>query len=336
MYAVAYAADKYDIIGLLQKCQERMRTTIKTDTVLSTLEQSILQTDNLTKDACLDYIYYHTREVFSIPEFLTITLRSLTEIMKKHRLNMKEEDIFEYLIKWSEAECARRQLTQNNNNYRLVLAAPIRRAIQFRNFSPENFQNQIINGRQGFLIAKEQNEIWNFVTSTKTLPPIPEYPERLIFMRFQGEMSGKGYTRGNEDAISFQISKDVILNYILIFGTCQHAGMYEMKISIVRDSNNTVVYQKEKVQKETDGHVKLHQVPVQPELIPIEVQANLNKDTRYTLFVKFRGPASYYGIEGREQLNYEDTLITFYTNMMGLNGTTVRTGQFPGFLFSKR
>ena len=329
---MAYASDKYDVKALRQRCQERMRTTINTGNVLDTLNMSLTHEDSITKDACLQYIYYHTNDVFSIEEFLNIPHSCILVIMKEHKLNLSEDDVFNHLFRWVEAECNRRNINGlNGPTVRRVLGSEILESILFYQMSKDYFRTTITQKLSGLLKESKTTEIAQFLFSDRVIPPDPEFPKRLIFIRFRKTSSGKMYSRGNEDALSFTLSETVKLHSLMVYGSCQYPGQYNIDVTIVREPEKQIMFKAENIKKETDGHVKLHEIPVSTQLTSIVFE----KSKRYSIFMKMRGRTSFFGEGGRQQMTCEGTTIEFFTNLDGLNGTTRDHGQFPGFILEK-
>lgn len=343
MYVIAQAAEKYDLTGLLKKCKERMTVTLSTDNVLETLGHYIQANldDHLLFDACLQFIYYHTREVLGKGEFLQIQHTTLKCILDNHRLNMPEEEIFEKMIQWAQAECIRRNIILQNptgQQLRQLITGDVVKSILYEHMSDDYFALNVVVRYPGLLTNDHANQVSNFIRCPRTVPADPTHPRRLIFMRFRKVMTGKGYPTRNMDALSFTISKKVLLNCFLIFGSCQHPGQYNLAVKLVKGKNfsDPRVFEDNDIIKRTDGYVHLHEVPVHPvsRVIPVRVEEHLDPDTLYSLFVKFHGPPSFKGDKGREIMTHDGTTIKFMTNMNGLNGTTSRLGQFPGFIFT--
>lgn len=340
VYVIAQAADKYHLKELLDKCKQRMTVMISTENVLDTLDHCVeTHLDSLLLDACLQFIYYHTREILASEEFLQIQHATLKCILENHRLNMQEEDIFMCMVKWAVEEYKRRnngREPQIGQHLRQMLTGTLVKCIQYEQMSREYFADYVVGKFPDLLTNEHKLQVFEFICSSKPVAAEPIHPKRLIFMRFQRVLTGKGYRRGNKDVLSFTISKKVVLNKFLIYGSCQHPGQYNLEVKLVRGRNfyDQTIFEDKKIQKETDGYLKLHEVKVHPHVIPIRVERELQKDTTYSLFVKFQGPTSFKGERGREIMTHDGTTIKFMTNVNGLNGTTSRIGQFPGFIFT--
>lgn len=332
VYEIAEVAKEFNLVGLLDKCKETMTINIDVANVLQMLEKCI--DDERVREACIQHIYLHTEEVLGQPEFLKISRRVLSRITYDHKLNMSEDGVFEYVIRWAIAECTRIGKDNNGSCIRDVLGPAILDNIWFLNMSLKTFTQRVTIELNGLLSEKRMLEIFQVHGTNKVIPAQPEDPKRLIFMRFRNHQTGKGYRLGFQDAISFTVSKTVLMNFVLVYGSCDIDGGYKMEAKLVKgdEYNNEPIYGSDDIQHMTVCTQKYYRVPVYPYVYPIEVEKQLKANTRYTLFVKFEGPFSYQGSDGREEMSCHGTKINFFTNPAGRNGTTNKVGQFPGFI----
>ena len=313
-----------------------MRMKINLGNVFEALNMSLTHSDHATKDACLQYIYQHTKDVFSIEEFLNIPHSCITAIMKEHKLTMKEDEIFDHLLRWVEAECNRQNTNIiNGQTVRHVLGNEILENIWFFQMSRDYFQSNITHKLAGMLKDSKIEEIRQFLYNDEVNPPDGdlEFPKRLIFLRFRRTSSGKVY-RSAVDALSFTVSNTVKLHTLFIYGSCQHPGQYKIDVTIMRESDKELIFHAGNISKDTDGHIKIYEIPMNESAVDGSAIV-FEKDKLYSIIMKIHGPTSFLGEGGRHQMTCDGTTIKFFTNLEGLNGTTRERGQFPGFILEK-
>lgn len=318
-----YAAQKYNVQGLVERCQQRMRTDISRENVCLTLMNTYLYDDEDTKRLCLHYIFLHSSDVFSSEGFLDLSEECLIEILRHHRVNMKEEEIFRAVVKWADKKCDTEARPVNGETRRQVMIN-ISPFIRFARMESAYFSDKV--SLMGILSDSQLIETFRFLTTSKADHPDPPRQQRLVFERFRRVMSGKGYFRGNADTISFISSKDAKLHEVFIYGSCQHGAMYQVKLCILEEGDNKV-YEKN-FELQTDGYQKTYPVTIGPPL-------KIKKDVCYTLLMVMTGPVSYYGQKGLDTLTTDGMTVTFLPNEQGLNGTNIQQGQFNCLVFEK-
>lgn len=322
-FSLLYAAQKYNLQGLVKRCDQRMRAGISVENVCFVLMNMVLFNAQETKQLCLEYIYLHGSNVFLTDGFLDLSEECLIEILQNHKVNCSEEKIFEAVEKWTKEKLRRQNLEDNAINSRKIINN-ILPHIRFARMKPDYFTDKV--SHKGILTDSELVTHFRFLTSNKADLPEPHREQRLVFDRFQSVMSGKGYLRGNSDAISFILSEDAKLHQVLVYGSCKNEALYRIKLNALEDGH-TVLPEK-CYDLRTNGASKTYPLDIIP---PILVKA----DVCYTLSMTMQGPASYFGQQGQSTITKDGVTITFISNPEGLNGTNVKQGQFSSLVFEK-
>ncbi|XP_060075874.1 BTB/POZ domain-containing protein 3-like isoform X2 [Ylistrum balloti] len=286
VFHLLYAARKYKLKGLVMSCLSQIKPAIQTHRLCWVLTNACLQQDEEVKQLCLQYINLHSYVVFGSKGFLELQEDIMIEILKQDRVNMQEKDIFEAVVKWAKLKCRTNLVESNGENLRNIL----------------------------------------FLTTSKADHPDPPRDRRLLFERFCQVECGKGYFRGNADAISFMLSGNAKLHEVLVYGSCQFDALYRITVKIFENRDRTL-WNKD-IQLETDGYTKVYPIAIEPSVM-------MRKEVCYTLLMVIEGPASYYGKKGVIQKQLDGLSITFIPNEKGLNGTNIKQGQFSGFVFKK-
>lgn len=106
-YETLYVARKYLVTGLTQRCLQRLKARMSAKNVCLILSYA---DDQETVKRCLVYIYRYPKEVLKSDGFKELTLENVRTIVASNKFGVREEDIFDSLISWSERECQRRDL----------------------------------------------------------------------------------------------------------------------------------------------------------------------------------------------------------------------------------
>ena len=106
-YETLYVARKYLVTGLIQRCLQRLKARMSVENVCLILSYA---DDQETVKRCLVYIFRYPTEVLKSDGFKELTLENIRTIVASNKVGVREEDLFESLISWSERECQRRDL----------------------------------------------------------------------------------------------------------------------------------------------------------------------------------------------------------------------------------
>ncbi|XP_060075873.1 BTB/POZ domain-containing protein 3-like isoform X1 [Ylistrum balloti] len=323
VFHLLYAARKYKLKGLVMSCLSQIKPAIQTHRLCWVLTNACLQQDEEVKQLCLQYINLHSYVVFGSKGFLELQEDIMIEILKQDRVNMQEKDIFEAVVKWAKLKCRTNLVESNGENLRNILVN-ILPHVRFARMEPSYFSVKV--SHMNILTQEELLENFQFLTTSKADHPDPPRDRRLLFERFCQVECGKGYFRGNADAISFMLSGNAKLHEVLVYGSCQFDALYRITVKIFENRDRTL-WNKD-IQLETDGYTKVYPIAIEPSVM-------MRKEVCYTLLMVIEGPASYYGKKGVIQKQLDGLSITFIPNEKGLNGTNIKQGQFSGFVFKK-
>lgn len=103
-YGLLYAARKYLVTDLVRRCLQRLKTKMSIDNVCIILSYA---DDDGTIKLCLDYIFRYPLEVLESDGFKELSQEYIKLIISDNRLGVREENIFDAVVLWSERECQR-------------------------------------------------------------------------------------------------------------------------------------------------------------------------------------------------------------------------------------
>ncbi|XP_052072469.1 BTB/POZ domain-containing protein 2-like [Mytilus californianus] len=106
-YELLYVARKYLVTDLVRRCLQRLKTRMSVENVCIILSYA---DDEGTVKLCLDYIFRYSLEVLKSDGFKELSPEHIKSIISNNRLGVREEDIFDAVILWSERECQRQEI----------------------------------------------------------------------------------------------------------------------------------------------------------------------------------------------------------------------------------
>ena len=151
---VLYLAKKYIVPSLAEKCVEFLETHLATENVFVVLEQALQFDEEKLEKKCWDMIDMETSEAVVSGAFTEISQSTLIEFLRGESLNVKEVDLFKAVVKWSEAECLRKEKETNATNKRAALGNAIYQ-IRFASMTLEEFAQNV--SASGLLTPEEMN-----------------------------------------------------------------------------------------------------------------------------------------------------------------------------------
>lgn len=119
---VMYLANKYLIKKLPEKCAEFIENNISIENTLSILKGSIYFKCELIEEKCVDFIKKNTDKVMGDRNFLQTDEETVRYLLTLNKMNCIEITVFNLVIKWAEAYCARKNndLSSLRDLFRLI------------------------------------------------------------------------------------------------------------------------------------------------------------------------------------------------------------------------
>lgn len=170
-YNILYAAKKYGIEGLVERCVRLMKTRMTHENVCWILAHSEMYGDQETKQACLDYFFRYSATSIQSASFTDLSASLIEEILNANKLNLPPERIFEALVMWSEKECQRQNLPVIGDNQRKVLGNLLN-SVDFSQMDVTYFSEAVSNSGilpqekvialfRSFLLRQSQSQVSN-------------------------------------------------------------------------------------------------------------------------------------------------------------------------------
>ncbi len=169
---VLYLAKKYIVPLLAEKCTEFLEANLAAGNAITVLQQAIQFDEKKLERKSWHLIDLKTSEAIASDAFADINQATLTELLKRDSLNVKELDLFKAVLKWSEVECLRKGIEANAKNKRTAIGNAIYQ-IRFSSMTLQEF-GQITSLQSGVLTPEElvffyekfsgverSSEVWN-------------------------------------------------------------------------------------------------------------------------------------------------------------------------------
>ncbi|CAB0001357.1 unnamed protein product [Nesidiocoris tenuis] len=293
-----YTAKKYAVPALERHCVDFLKSNLRADNAFMLLTQARLFDEPQLASLCLDKIDKDTSEAISADGFTDVDLETLSVVLARDTLHIRESKLYYAIIRWCEAKCHRKQLAPTPENMRQVLD-PALYLIRFPLMGLEEFAQG--PAQSGILTDREVVSLFLYFT----VNPKPS-------LRFKFMVDRRIYVVG------FGL-------YGSIHGACEYDVTVEIVIPVsgkVCGSNSTrVTY---------DGSAPTYKVMFKE---PIEIRPH----THYMASALIKGPDSHYGTRGQRKVSIDSSngkIVFQFTYAAGNNnGTSVEDGQIPEILF---
>ena len=339
---VLYLAKKYLIPSLADKCTEYLQEHVEASNVFSVLLQAQQFDDKDLEERCWEVLETHTENAVTSEEFVTLERSLVDSVVKRERLNVKEVDLFKAVDRWATKEVERQRLSPARKVKRRILGEEIVKAIRFPVMSQKEFASVVVDCE---ILTK--NEIglmmkhYGSVGLESSLPFMhsPRQPgagplHRIYrFRKVSSPDMPNGswhYTRGDSqtDALKLTVSKPVKLHGVQHFGSEDNEYTVSLEVKDAAKSFSLVklmdTYSSEK--DETNGYYGFD--------VMFDHPVCLEQGETYETASLIKGPSSWSVTNGKKSDEVQGIQFSFISSASSKNGTNVKTGQFPAFIFS--
>jgi len=328
-----YAAKKYAVPTLEQRCVDFLKSNLGPDNAFTLLSQARLFDEPQLAEMCLTCIDKHTVDSFNAEGFTDIDVDTLRAVLARDSLSARENQLFEAVVKWADRECTRRDITNTSVNKRKVIEDALY-LIRFPLMTLEEFANNV--AQTGILTDKELvNLFLHFTVNPKPTVKFPDRPRRCLtgkeksVVRFMKTEARWGYS-GTSDRIKFTVNRRIFVVGLGLYGSINVPKDYEVSVQIINSETGQIIGHNDTAFS-CDGTDSLNRVMFKE---PMEILPNVT----YTACGTLRGPDSYYGTKGLKKThielpNREKVEFKFSYAAGNNNGTSVEDGQIPEIIF---
>lgn len=324
------AARKYCVDRLVKECQTFLRKNMTVDDACLVYEHAHIYMEESLKEDCLHVISQIDGEGLRSASFLELCPDCVKSITESDDLSVAECDIFEALMRWSEAECGRQGLEVTEVNRREVLG-DILYTVRFPTMDDQYLTRKV--AMVDMLTGEEFRSIWrcrqdenksavklySIKSRNPRKPPINGKFDCITrFSTIERYQDLPSYD-DLDNAISFQCTHDLFLHGISIFKTF---GV-TMKLGVYR-ANGDPMYK------------ECHPISVnlKPRHVLFRNVVRIKREEVVTVVVHGRPIVRTRGINGKSTVPYHHANITFLKSNNRSPNTDVNHGQIPGLLLS--
>ena len=335
---VLYLAKKYMVPSLADKCREFLEESLYPSDVFSVLPVAELHEDKKLLDHCWKLIDRQTKVALESAE--SIERSVLEALVERDTLNIKEIDLFTAVSRWATNECGKQGLEVEGTVKRRVLGDRVVKAIRFPLMTEKEFTSVVVNSE--ILSAEEVSEMNQYfktesshlVGFSKKARKYSSLSDLLRCHRFTGGRYGNGTWSygGSPDSLLFQVSQDIELHGVYLFG--KDNNNYSVSLEVTDDSDKSLLlsqtgnFTSEPVHDSKVGDYEGFQFLFDT---PIDIKRN----TKYRVKALISGPPSMRGQGRYERTGCSGVRFTFFDDKdQANNGTNHYKGQFPEFLFT--
>ncbi|KAL3858858.1 hypothetical protein ACJMK2_009107 [Sinanodonta woodiana] len=230
--ALLYAAKKYAVESLVNKCVSWLKEGISVDNVCSILHQAQAFDQQDLRSKCLEFIMNNGSSVLKHPSFRNLSSECVEMVISQDELCAEEDEVYEAMKDWAETECTRINIQSSAENMRKVLGER-KNLIRFSIMDGKYFANKVAS--DNILTADEKVTILRHFLSSEGAEYLqaarkPKFQEMQRVIRFS--TNGPASSTGSIlHAIEFRCSKEVLLHGIILYGAmekqinCNSCGM---------------------------------------------------------------------------------------------------------------
>ncbi|XP_071794212.1 BTB/POZ domain-containing protein 1-like [Asterias amurensis] len=328
-----YTAKKYAVPALESACVEFLKKNLSADNAFMLLTQARLFDEPQLANLCLETIDKNTTEGLQAEGFTDIDLDTLTVVLERDTLGIRESKLFSAISRWAEHEAIRQQYPATSENKRKVLGNALK-LIRFPLMTVEEFASG--PAQSGILTDREVVSLFlHFTVNPKPSTEFPSNPRCCLtgkeqtVNRFAQAESRWGYS-GTSDRIRFQVNRRIFVVGFGLYGSIHGPADYAVNIQIIHGDTDVILGQND-TGFSCDGSESTFRVMFKE---PIEVQPSIS----YIASATLKGPDSHYGTKGMRKVVHESVsngkVVFQFTYASGNNnGTSVEDGQIPEVIF---
>jgi len=328
-----YTAKKYAVPALEKHCVDFLKRNLSPDNAFMLLTQARLFDEPQLAALCLECLDKNTPEALTADGFTDIDIDTLSAVLDRDSLRIKESKLFSAVLRWSEAECQRQALPVTIENKRSVLGRVLYQ-IRFPLMTVEEFAQG--PAQSGILTDRETVSLFlHFTVNPK--PPVGflDVPrcsmtgKEQTVCRFQQIESRWGYS-GTSDKIRFIVDRRIFVVGFGLYGSIHGPSEYDVTIQLIHTGSGRLLGSNE-ISFSSDGTNATFRAMFKE---PLEIQPNTN----YTAVSTLKGLDSHYGTKGLRKVTvdcHNGGKVTFQFSYAAgnNNGTSVEDGQIPEIIF---
>ena len=334
---VLHLAKHYKLPSLADMCIGYLRKNVTATNVIRILKEAKkYQLESVVGGRCWEVIDKYTERVLRSDEFVTVDKVVLEKLVDRNSLSVSEVALFEAVNSWANEQCQIQGFVQTGNVKRELLGDKIVRKIRYPVMRQSEFVKVVLDSN--ILNPKECYELIRHYSSVS--PSSLEFPDKMrvgwqqeSLCRFGSVVEyGWVYSPGKVDSIFLTVDKPIILHGIRLCGYQNENYSLHLRIKDTSSSSDIVSlkrhFRSQKLLYKSShywGFEVLFDLPVV-----------IENGIRYSVDAYISGAFSWRGQSGVSSLQCSGVCFKFENSEQSNNGTSVKKGQFPEFLFCKQ
>ena len=325
--SIMYLSKKYLVPALMEQCLDLLGKGLDPENVLSILEQAILFDEKDFEEKCWKFVDWHLKEILPYTDnFVKIRLQTLSSLLKRNSLIIKETHLFKAVLKWIDFQCLANDLELTIENRRSVIGEAVY-DLRFFAMSEKMFSKHVVNS--GLLTSGEVEAIQGKMKGDES-PGIQWHPdvrkhdyEILVFNRFRRwDPVGCEYN-GEPEFVCFTVDRDVLFHGVRLYGSMLD-NHYKVILEI-EDVKFRGMYKSKKMQDGLHGYCVMLDLPV-----------FIEKDKLVKISASITGPPGGFGFGRINPLKAGGVTLVFYDHYYPTEGMSMapHCGQFHKIMLS--
>ena len=334
---VLYLAKKYMVPSLTDKCTEYLKEKLDPSNVFIILPLAQKYEDKTLVDRCWNVIDEQTEAAVNSVGFEMIEKSLLEGVVARDNLIIQEIALFQALDRWATKQCEKQGLVADGKKKRRIIGEKAIKAIRFPLMKIEEFASVVID--TNLLTTEETNGLFKFFAIPGHSAPV-EFSKnerrgpRIVRCERFSLVNGIWNYGTNTDYLGLTVDRDIKLHGISLFGSENNSYKVTLEVKNA-DSNTSIVcksgtYPSKLLPSKRHGQYHSYEVL-------FDSAALLKKNIRYKIQASITGPSSERGQRGFDTVEESGVTFTFLEIegiLLDSNGTGIKGGQFPAFLFS--
>ena len=235
-----YIAKKYCVDKLVKVCANFLRDAITSDTVCQIMEASRAISDSEVYDQCLSFMWKNFTDSLKSKDFPTLCMRSMEDVMAIENVIVKEEELYENLMRWAESECKRQTLNVSWENKRKVLG-DILYKVRFPLMKRKYFTKKVAT--TDLLSDTEKLDVLMYLCSKDIAPKYFQVNERIqqVVRCVPVSCTNSVPMKNRTASLRFKVSHPSLLHGILVYGCSSGSCEYSVKVCVRDSSGKTLI-----------------------------------------------------------------------------------------------
>ena len=333
MLAVMHAANKYAMTGLEAECANFLMTNLSADNVCAVLECAHCFSRQELRSHCIKFIKDNPG-AFESEYFQNLCAECLGMILELDELVIQEEDLYESVMKWTDAQCQTRRLELVAANRRMVVEDVLGR-IRFPLMSQRYFTDNVVS--KELLTTEETVEVikqmsGENIRQAKFCNRKRRGTKQFVCKRFSYERTDVRWER-KTGRIDFYIDTHILITGLMLYNrntnydTSQdQSTKLEVYAALENSDNDEILTEVRKTVSIPDSSSMFR--------INFPQCIKLDPDIRYSVYVQKEGGHSNWGDGGMASVVTEGINFYFLTTYKS-EQTNRAKGLLPGIVFCK-